>query len=136
VSVVLDCSAAVSWCFEDEATAAGEALLDRVGRNGALVPVLWPFEIANTLVMAERRGRLTGARVAAFVAAIEDLPITVDEEISSALHEVLALARGERLTVYDAAYLELAMRTGLPLATRDRALAAAAASSGVVLISA
>lgn len=131
-ALVLDCSATVAWCFREEASAASRALLDRVSEDGALVPPLWPYEVGNVLTMAERRERITEAAVAEFLGLLADLPIEVDAQAAEhVLHEVRHLARSERLTAYDAAYLELAMRAGLPLATRDRALAAAASGCGV-----
>lgn len=132
---VLDCSVAVAWCFEDEATPESDALLARLAVEAASVPSLWPLELGNVLAMAERRGRITTARLSDFLASLDDLPIAIDEATSQrALHEVLALARAERLTTYDAAYLELAMRLGVPLATRDRELSRAAAKLGTTVI--
>jgi predicted nucleic acid-binding protein len=132
---VLDCSIAVAWCFEDEATPETDALLARLADETAAVPSLWPLEMGNVLTMAERRGRITTARLADFLASLDDLSITIDEATTSrALREILALARAERLTTYDAAYLELAMRLGVPLATRDRHLATASARLGTPVI--
>ncbi len=130
--LVLDGSIAVAWCFEDEAGPETDALLERVGDEGAVVPVLWYLELGNVLVQAERRGRVRVADTAARLELIGDLPIATDDGIPvRGLREVLALARAETLTTYDAAYLELAMRRGLPLATKDRALRAAARRVGV-----
>jgi predicted nucleic acid-binding protein len=100
-----------------------------------VVPGLWWLEVANGLVMAERRRRIKSAESVAFVAMIEELPIIADEATGArALHETMSLAREHRLTAYDAAYLELAMRVGLPLATGDRSLRAAAERAGVDLL--
>jgi predicted nucleic acid-binding protein len=135
-AVVLDCSATVAWCFREEASAASWTLLDRIVVDGALVPSLWPYEIGNVLIMAERRERLTEADVGEFLDLLARRPIELDPIAAErVLHDVRHLARSERLTAYDAAYLELAMRSGLPLATRERALARAATRSGVDLIS-
>jgi predicted nucleic acid-binding protein len=99
------------------------------------VPGLWSLEIANGLVTGERRGRIRPAESAAFVALLEELPIVADGATGArALHETMNLAREHGLTAYDAAYLELAMRLGLPLATGDRSLAAAAERVGVVTL--
>jgi predicted nucleic acid-binding protein len=134
-SFVLDCSVAVAWCFEDEATPQTDALLERLRDEGALVPELWHLEIGNALLQAERRGRIAIARVAAFVDLLSRLPIETDgENARRALREVLALARAEKLTTYDASYLELAGRRALPLATRDQALHQAAQRLGVPLL--
>ncbi len=130
--LVLDCSVAVAWCFEDEASPETDAILERVRDEGALVPALWHLELGNVLVQAERRKRLTAADTTTRLELIADLPIVTDDETPTrALREVLTLARAEGLTTYDAAYLELAMRKGLPLATKDRTLRDAAKRAGV-----
>ncbi len=132
---VIDCSVAVTWLFEDEATPASDGLLDRLGEEAAAAPAIWPLELGNVLVMAERHGRLSAAKIAEFVALVQDLPVAIDEETPRrALDEVLALARSERLTTYDAAYLELAMRLGVPLATKDTALQRAAEKLGTPVL--
>jgi predicted nucleic acid-binding protein len=132
---VLDCSIAVAWCFEDEATPQSDALLDRLRDAGAAVPALWSLEVGNALLQAERRGRIPTARVAAFVDLLAGLPIETESDTPTrALREVLALARAESLTIYDASYLELAARRALPLATRDQALERAAKRLGVPLL--
>lgn len=134
---VLDASVAMAWCFEDEATSATRAALSRLSEEAASVPAIWRVEVANVLAIAERRRRITPADTAAFIAKVENLAIHVDEETSSrAFSRILDLAREERLTAYDAAYLELAMRLGVPLASKDRGLCEAAARVGVSVISA
>jgi predicted nucleic acid-binding protein len=130
--VVLDCSVAVSWCFEDEAAEETDALLERARDEGAVVPSLWHLELGNVLLQAERRGRINAADVTTRLALIGDLPILTDGETSlRALREILTLARAETLTTYDAAYLELSIRRGLPLATKDRSLQVAARRIGI-----
>ena len=130
--LVLDCSVAVAWCFEDEASPETDAILERVRDEGALVPALWHLELGNVLVQAERRERLSAADTTTRLELIADLPIATDDETPTrALREILTLARAEGLTTYDAAYLELAMRNGLPLATKDRTLRDAAKRAGV-----
>jgi len=132
---VLDCSIAVSWCFEDEASEVCDALLERVRDEGALVPSLWHLELGNVMIQAERRGRVMSADVTTRLELIGDLPIVTDGETPlRALHEILALARAENLTTYDAAYLELAIRRGLPLATNDKRLRSAGKNRGVQII--
>ena len=134
-SLVLDCSMAVAWCFEDEATPATDALLERVRRDGAAVPSLWHLEVSNTLLQAERRQRLTQARARRMLAVLAGLPIATDETTGArVLHDIVPIARHHRLTTYDAAYLELALRLARPLATRDRALLAAAAATGTATL--
>lgn len=132
---VIDASIALAWCFDDEATPGTRALLGRFADEQAEVPSLWHLELANALALSEQRRRITPARSAEFIALVGRLPIVVDEETPArALDAVLDLARSERLTAYDAAYLDLAMRRGLPLATKDRDLAKAAKRVGVNLL--
>ena len=124
---VLDASVAVAWCFEDESTPAAWVLLDRLRTAPGHVPALWALEIGNILLGAEKRRRITHARTAEFLGILGDLDIRVDPDLPGrAFRDVLPLARERRLTTYDATYLELAMRLGLPLATKDKALARAA----------
>jgi predicted nucleic acid-binding protein len=126
---VLDASVAVAWCFDDESSPAAWALLDRLRTAPAQVPALWPLEIGNILVGAERRRRISQARTVEFLGILGDLDIRVDPDVPGrAFRDVLPLAREQRLTTYDATYLELAMRLGLPLATKDAALIRAAAA--------
>lgn len=132
---VLDASTALSWCFADETTAESKAALDRLESEFAAVPAIWPLEVANILAAAERRRRIDPVDMAGFVAMLDRLDIRVDTATAArGLKEILALARSEKLSSYDAAYLDLAMREGLPLATRDRELAAAARRAGVAIV--
>ncbi|HZU89814.1 MAG TPA: type II toxin-antitoxin system VapC family toxin [Stellaceae bacterium] len=132
---VVDASVALAWCFDDEATPASRALLDRFEREQAEVPSLWHLELANALALSERHRRITAARASEFIDLIDRLPIVADPETPTrALGAVLALARRERLSAYDASYLELAMRRGVPLATKDGPLAQAAQRVGVSLL--
>ena len=132
---VLDASVALAWCFEDENTPSARQILARLRAEAASVPATWPIEVANVLALAERRRRITPADSAEFIAKLEDVAILVDEETSSrAFGRVLDLAREERLTAYDAAYLELAQRRTLPLATLDKDLCAATAALGLRLL--
>jgi predicted nucleic acid-binding protein len=133
-ALVIDSSAALSWCFEDEASPESDALFERVRDQGAVVPGLWHLEVANVLLQAEKRGRIAAGDVATRLELIAELPITTDTETTArAWREILALARAEGLTTYDAAYLELAIRRGLLLQTKDEALIAAAERSGVAV---
>jgi predicted nucleic acid-binding protein len=125
----------MSWCFEDEATALSEAVLERLSRDTALVPAIWPFEVANVLVVAERRRRLTEAKSAGFLGLLAQLPIMVADGSSlQVAASSLAVARSRGVSAYDAAYLDLAMREAVPLATCDKALAKAANAAGVALL--
>jgi predicted nucleic acid-binding protein len=133
-ALVIDSSAALSWCFEDEASPESDALFEQVRDQGAVVPGLWHLEVANVLLQAERRGRITTADVTIRLELIADLPIATDNETTArAGREILALARAEGLTTYDATYLELAIRRGFPLMTKVAALVAAAGRSGVAI---
>ena len=132
---VIDASVALAWCFDDEATEATRALLDRFEDEHAEVPSLWHLELANALAVGERNKRITPARTSQFIALIGELPIVIDEQTPNvALSTVLDLARSEQLSAYDASYLELAMRRGVPLATKDDDLVRAARRVGVTLL--
>jgi predicted nucleic acid-binding protein len=134
-SLVLDASVALAWCFQDETTAYTESILDLVtsGRV-AVVPSLWPYEVANVLALAERRRRATWASIRSFLHRVYSLPVRVDEGgMTTAFEQALSIARERQLSVYDAAYLELAIRVGLPLATLDGDLRRAAKAIGVRL---
>ena len=137
MSFVLDSSVALTWCFEDERTEATDALLERVTESGAIAPMLWPLEVLNGLAMAERRGRLDAQRRHRMTGLLQTLPVTIDSETVRHAWQVTAyLAERFGLTVYDAAYLELAQRTHLELATLDQQLRAAGAAVGVPLLGA
>lgn len=127
--VVLDASALLGLALDGEASDHAQRMLDHAAAEGGVVPTLFWYELRNALLMAERRGRITSDGVAAFLADVALLPITVDDLPRDAV--VLQLARQHGLTVYDASYLELAMRTGAPLATLDTALRSAAQRAGV-----
>jgi len=133
--MVLDASSVLAWCFEDEGGPEVDALIDRVAAEGAVVPAIWALEVANALVVSERRNRITRDDSAAFIAMIQELPITVDAGTAArAFHETIALARDNDLSSYDASYLELAERARLPLVTSDDALRRAAARRGLSLV--
>ena len=114
----------LAWCFADEQEPYAVAVLRLLASRTAIVPSIWPLEVANALAIAERRGRLKPTRTAGLIAEIAKLGIEVDSHTSSqAWKETLTLARRYGLAAYDAAYLELAIRESLPLATLDQALA-------------
>lgn len=130
---VLDCSLTMAWYFPDEATPYANAVHRGLKTREAIVPALWRLEVANVLIVSERRQRSTGAQSAPFLAMLQQLPIRIDDETDNrAWSETLQLARTHQLTSYDAAYLELAMRRGCPLATLDRKLSAVAEAVGVL----
>jgi predicted nucleic acid-binding protein len=129
---VADNSLTLSWYFADERGPYSVATLRALDDGEAVVPPLWPYEVANGLLIGERRGRITPTDTTRILGLLAVLPIRIDTMgHERARQEVLELARRERLTSYDAAYLELAMREGLPLATLDRPLRDAAARVGV-----
>ena len=131
---VLDCSITMTWCFADEATSSTDTLLESLVDVQAIVPGIWPLEVANVLLVAEKRGRLTEVDASRFLSLVQTLPVTVDGATSQrALRETLSLAREQNLSSYDAAYLDLAIREGIPLATLDEGLRAAATQIGVPL---
>ncbi len=132
---VLDCSIAAAWLFADEARPETDNLLDILAEHGALVPNLWQLEVANVLIQAERRGRITAAQISTRLELLANLPIITDTETSPrAFREILTLARSQTLTTYDASYLELAIRRGIPLATQDKALVRAANAAQVATL--
>lgn len=135
--LVVDCSVTMGWCFDDEASDYTRAALWAVGNGEAVVPSIWTLEVINVLLKAERRKRVTEAESAAFLSQLQELSITVDQELpSNTLMQVLSLARQHRLSAYDAAYLELAIRVRAPLCTLDEQLRAACAAVGVDLFQA
>jgi predicted nucleic acid-binding protein len=129
---VLDASIASCWAFDSETHPAAAHALERIRNDDALVPVLWWFEIRNALIVNERRGRIARSGVSAFLRNLSRLSIVIDRSPEEL--QLLGLARRHRLTVYDAAYLELAARENLPLATLDNALAEAARAENMPLI--
>lgn len=133
--LVLDASAALTWCFIDEHSDFGERLLDTIQHSGALVPSIWHVEVANLLLSALRRGRLDPGDLDHLRAVFDRLPVQTEvlgpEQVRLA---VLSLAQRHGISVYDAAYLDLAQRRGLPLATLDAELQRAAREIGVALV--
>ena len=124
---VIDNSIVMSWCFADEKSLYADSVLDRLSELTAVTPSIWPLELGNVLLVAERRKRMSETDSARFLALINDLPIITEQETPERmLKEVLALARKSSLSTYNASYLDLAMRTGLPIATLDKALKKAA----------
>ena len=136
MSFVLDASATLAWYFQEEQTADSEKILDQVAISGAVVPLIWRYEVANGLLVAVRRGRIAAGYRDASLADLDRFPITIDRDgvDGVAWTATLALADRSGLTVYDAAYVELARRRGLPLASRDRAMRVAAQSLAIELV--
>ena len=125
--IVLDNSVVMAWCFADEESQYADGVLSALESAVGVVPSIWPLEVGNVLLVAERRKRLSEADSVRFLTLINDLPIQVIQETPERMtKEILALAREQRLSTYDASYLDLAMRKGLPLATQDAGLRKAA----------
>ena len=132
MTFVVDASVTMAWCFESEADAYSDAALAALENGEAVVPSLWVLEVANVLVDAERRRRIGHADTSRFLGLLAALPIAVVETTTlPELGRLLGLARRYRLTAYDATYLHLAVERRLPLATRDRALRAAARAASL-----
>jgi predicted nucleic acid-binding protein len=137
MTFVVDSSVAMTWCFAEERTPETAALLDRTANSGAVVPSLWPLEVLNALLVAEKRKRIDFYKRHELIKALQSLPITLDAETAAqAWVTTNRLAERYRLTLYDAAYLELAQRLDLPLATLDVDLRNAASALGVPLLGA
>ena len=135
MSLVLDSSATLAWVFLEERSAAVAEVFDRLIVAGGWVPSLWRLEVANVLEMGTRRGRIDAAFRDLTLADLELLPIQTDMDTGKyAWGTTLRLAAKHRLTLYDAAYLELATRRGLPLASLDRELRTAATAENVVVL--
>ncbi len=132
--LVIDSSVAIAWCFPDERDTYSQAVLDALATQPAIVPGLWHLEVANTLLVGERRRRSTSADTVKWIGYLSALPVSIDGETkANAFGTTLSLAREHGLSVYDAAYLELAMRRGLVLTTLDQKLKGAAEVAGVSL---
>jgi len=134
-SLIIDCSLTMTWCFGDEATEETTRVQERLIGEAALVPAHWFLEVTNVLAMAERRERISAADAAQFVELLRAFEIQVDEEPAPRVFtHVLPLCRSEALTSYDAAYLDLALRSQLPLASLDDDLRQAAIRLGVEVL--
>lgn len=132
---VLDASLALQWFFEDEADRKYSlAVLARLSEKRALVPLLWFYEVGNGLLMAHRRKRISADQIDGFLTRLKALPVDAASEFPSEILDLPAFARSHGLTNYDAAYLHLAAKSNLPLATTDSDLRKAATSAGVALV--
>ena len=135
MSLVLDGSMALAWCFEDESSPFIDSVMRQVARAGALVPTLWRLEVANALQTAIRRRRISPEQRDGYLQALADMSILSDPETDRyAWSSTLRIAERHALTIYDSAYLELAQRCNLPLASLDRDLCRAAQTIGVPLL--
>jgi predicted nucleic acid-binding protein len=134
-SFVVDNSVVMSWCFNDEANKYGDAVLDRLAESTAIVPPIWPLEVVNVLLVAERRNRLKQVDSVRFITLLSQLPIVVEHEgPERKMKDLLSLGRANNLSSYDAAYLDLAMRNDCPIATLDKKLIEAAENVEVTIL--
>ena len=133
VAFVLDCSATMAWCFADESTRKTDDLLDSLrGDQRAYAPSILPLEVTNVLLVSERRNRITIEDAARFMTLLWNLPLTVEQEMTiPMIQSILKLGRTHQISSYDAAYLELALRRGLPIATLDKKLKKVGKSLGI-----
>ena len=133
---VIDNSVVMTWCFKDETSQYADHILDRLEDSTGFVPSIWPLEVCNVLLVAERKKRIGEAGSTRFIALLSELPIIVEQESPERMiKDIFALARKHKLSSYDASYLDLAMRKGLPIATLDKNLSAAAKRSKVPILS-
>ena len=131
-SFVVDNSVVMAWCFKNEINLYADSVLDSLEHFTAIVPSIWPLEVGNVLLVAERKNRLSAADSIRFIALLSQLPITVDQEPPERMiKEIFALTRTHKLSTYDASYLDLAMKRGISIATLDDRLLYAAKQNNV-----
>ena len=124
---VIDNSVVMTWCFKDETNQYADSVLDTLEFSTAFVPSIWPLEVGNVLLVAERKKRLSEADSTRFITLLAELPIAIEPEPPDRMmREILTLAREQQISTYDASYLDLAMRKGIPIATLDKGLKKAA----------
>jgi predicted nucleic acid-binding protein len=134
-SFVVDNSVVMSWCFKDEASPYADSVLEYLLQAKAFVPSIWPLEVVNVLLVAERKKRLTKADSLQFVTLLSQLPIDVENEPAKRIMtDLLALARINNLSSYDAAYLHVSIKKGIPIATLDNRLIKAAGTMNVPVL--
>ena len=131
---VVDNSIVMAWFFDDEATTFTDSVQDLLVYNTAFVPSIWSLEVVNVLIVAERKKRISTADSTHFLALVSQLPIKVEQtEPAIAFHNILFLARKYQISSYDASYIELAIRKGLPVASLDKAIVGAAKDLNIML---
>lgn len=131
---VLDASVTLSWCYKNEASERSAKALEATIAGGAIAPAIWSYEVTNFLATAARTGRMSASSRAEFIEWLVVQPVAVERStLPRLLRTTLAIADRLSISAYDAAYLELALREGLPLATLDESLRRAAPRSGVAL---
>lgn len=132
---VVDASITLAWCFTDESSPYADDVLGRLGHDEAMAPAIWPLEVANGLLTAERHGRLDAAEMPRLRELLGALPVRVEKVLlADALGRVLDAARTLELTAYDAAYFDLAARRGVAIATLDRRLQSACERADIELL--
>ena len=133
---VLDVSIALAWAFRDETSPYATSVIGRLRRDRAAAPGIWTIEVSNALIVAVRRGRIDEMNAYRIHRVIQDLPMEIDWDYTAATlgHRVLRLGIDHGLTAYDACYVDLAIRRGLPLATLDERLARAASKAGIEIL--
>lgn len=132
---VIDNSVAMRWCFKDETNQYADAILNSLELSTAFVPSIWPLEVGNVLLVAERKKHLSESDCTRFITLLAELPIEIEHESPERMRRnILALAREYQISTYDASYLDLAMSKGLPIATLDKSLRKAAKRSHVSIL--
>ena len=132
---VIDNSVVMSWCFGDETNFYADSVLESLKKRQAIVPAIWPLEVVNVLLVAERKKRINEADSWRFMTLLLQLPISVEHEGQERMmKDLLGFARVNGLSSYDASYLNLAMAKGVPIATLDRKLMEAARSAHVKIL--
>ena len=132
---VVDNSVVMSWCFKDETNRYADAVLDKLSESTAIAPSIWPLEVVNVLLVAERRKRLKQADSVRFITLLSQLPIVVEDKGSEkGMNDLLTLGRTNLLSSYDASYLDLAMRKDCPIATIDKKIMEAAKEVSVTIL--
>ncbi len=132
---ILDCSVTMAWCFANESTRETDRILELVQQQNAWVPAIWSLEVANLLAVGERARRIGESEILYFLQQLSVLPIYVEHHTHAhCFSSILALSRSHGLSSYDAAYLDLAIRKGLPIATLDKKLQAAANQAKVKIL--
>jgi predicted nucleic acid-binding protein len=136
IPFVLDASVALSWFFDDEFSSYSASIAEIMPRSQAVVPIVWPLEIANGFLTAFRRGRLPETKAPALIGALDRLRVDIDRGIAPEFltQATLTIGIAHRLSAYDASYLELAMRRGLPIATLDERLLQAAGAANIEIL--
>jgi predicted nucleic acid-binding protein len=135
VAFVVDASVALGWSLKDEQTEYARSVLERLDEEPAIAPAVWVLEVANGLLIAERRGRITPADIVTVQEILINLQVgVIDATVETTFLSALPIAREQQISAYDASYLDLAIREGLPLATQDGPLRAAAERVGVPVV--